>query len=114
MLRSLIWRILMVQAIAIGTTAFADDPPPLSIEGYTDGLSYLAGETIRLHVSTTVPRYSLEIARLGDKTVSVLAKSDIPGAAHPIPENASSHGCNWPVSYELEVPPEWRPGYYNM
>lgn len=32
---------------------------------FTDRLSYTAGDTVRLFVSTNVPRYRLEIHRLG-------------------------------------------------
>ena len=85
---------LTFQATALGPAALADDPPSLIIEGYTDRLSYQAGETIRFHIATTAPRYSLEISRLGEKTEPVMTKRDLPGAAYPIPEDASSQGCN--------------------
>src|SRR6185437_5207336 len=98
----------------LAAAARAEEAPSLTVEGYTDRLSYKAGETIEFHVATTAPRYSMEIARLGAKTEVVLTKNDIPGSAHPIPENASSHGCRWPVSYRLTVPAQWRSGYYNV
>src|SRR5437868_5173730 len=107
MLRSLLSLILALPVIALGASTLADEPPSLVIEGYTDQLSYEAGETIHFHVSTTAPRYSLEITRLGDKTEHVLTCSDLPGVAYPIPENASSHGCNWPASYQLKVLSIW-------
>jgi hypothetical protein len=100
--------------LVLTTAARAEEAPSLTVEGYTDRLSYQAGETIEFHVATTAPRYAMEIARLGAKTEVVLTKSDIPGSAHPIPENASSHGCRWPVSYRLTVPAQWRSGYYNV
>src|SRR5437016_4676549 len=108
MIRSLLLRLLSLQAVAWGAMARGDDVPSLLIEGYTDRLSYVAGESIRFHIATTAPRYSLEIARLGAKTETMLTRSNLPGAAHPIPENASSNGCDWPASFELKVPPEWR------
>src|SRR5262245_34060402 len=73
-----------------------DGPSPLTIEGYAGRLTYRAGEEVELHVSTTAPRYDLEISRLGAKTDVVHTKTGIAGASHSIPENASSHGCNWP------------------
>ena len=35
------------------------------VEGYTDQLSYRAGDTVRFHVSTSAQAYSLEVARIG-------------------------------------------------
>ncbi|HVA49331.1 MAG TPA: N,N-dimethylformamidase beta subunit family domain-containing protein [Pirellulales bacterium] len=84
----------------------------LSIEGYTDQLSYRPGETVKFHVSTTAPKWSLEIARLGAKSETALTKNDLPGMAHAVPANASSHGCRWPAAWELAVPEGWRTGYY--
>jgi hypothetical protein len=114
MFRSLRSRFFTLIASVLGTTALADDPPSLVIEGYTDQLSYVAGESVRLHISTSAPRYSLEIARMGVKTESVLARSDLAGSAYAIPEHASSRGCDWPVSFQFKLPPEWRSGYYNV
>ncbi|MCS1407784.1 MAG: hypothetical protein M2R45_00944 [Verrucomicrobia subdivision 3 bacterium] len=33
--------------------------------------------------------------------------SKIPGEEHPTLKNASAHGCQWPVSYEFEIPSDW-------
>ncbi|MFI5457631.1 MAG: N,N-dimethylformamidase beta subunit family domain-containing protein [Isosphaerales bacterium] len=92
----------------------ADEPSPLTIEGYTDQLSYRPGEVVRFHISTTAGRYSMEIDRLGAETKTVYRKSDLPGASHPIPEDASSNGCRWPVAHSVTVPADWRSGYYNV
>ena len=86
----------------------------LFVEGYTDQLSYQAGETVQLHVSTSAESYALEIARIGAEREVVWQRDSISGAAYPVPENASSHGCAWPVSCELEIPADWRSGYYEM
>ncbi len=113
--RSLISLCMLVAAIAVRSDGrSADDPSPLTIEGYTDQLSYRAGEVVRFHISTTAGRYSMEIARLGAETQAVYHKSDLPGAAYPIPEEASSNGCNWPVAHSLTVPADWKSGYYNV
>jgi hypothetical protein len=97
------------------TAGAADDrPAPLTIEGYTDRLSYRPGETVEFHISTTADRYALEVSRLGAETSVVHAEADLPGAEHPIPEDASSHGCRWPVAHRLTVPDDWRSGYYNV
>jgi hypothetical protein len=105
---------LVLALATIEIRAEDDTPPPLTIEGYTDRLSYQGGDSIAFHVSTTAPRYSMEIARLGADSKVVLTRADLPGASHPIPEDASSMGCRWPVSLRLEVPSEWKSGYYNV
>jgi hypothetical protein len=110
--------LLAVSQVLFAALAAGEEYQPearaLFVEGYTDRLSYQPGEKIRFHVSTTAPKWSLEIARLGAKSEVVLTKNDIGGAAHPTPANASSHGCHWPVALELPVPEGWRTGYYDV
>lgn len=102
-------------AILSATVRAADEgPPSLTIEGYTDQLSYKAGDSIAFHVSTTATKYTMEVARVGAEAKVVLTQSDLPGVSYPIPEDASSHGCRWPVSHRLTVPAEWKSGYYNV
>ena len=84
------------------------------VEGYTDQLSYRAGGTVRFHVSTSAEAYSLEVARIGAAREVVWHQDSLPGAKHPVPEDASSHGCRWPVSHSMEVPAHWRSGYYEF
>jgi hypothetical protein len=91
-----------------------DGPVSLTIEGYTDRLSYQPGEEVAFHISTTAGRYAMEISRLGAEAEVVHTEADLPGGAHPIPEDASSHGCRWPVSHRVTVPEGWRSGYYNV
>src|SRR5262245_1289287 len=106
---------IIVTTMAIGSSGRASDETlSLTIEGYTDQLSYRPGEVVRFHIATTAERYSLEITRLGAETKTVYSKSDLPGRAHPIPEHASSDGCHWPVAHSLTVPADWRSGYYNV
>jgi hypothetical protein len=83
-----------------------------AIEGYTDQLSYKPGDEIEFHVSTSAAKYSLEIARVGAERAVVWKKDNLDGKLHPLPEDASSHGCRWPVALKLTVPAEWTSGYY--
>ncbi len=99
----------------LGLIASADDTPPsLTIEGYSDQVSYASGETAKLHVSTTGSRWSVEISRLGAEPKVIFTKADLPGVAHSIPENASSHGCRWPVALEVPIALDWPSGYYHV
>lgn len=99
-----------------GTTACAQqpEPRPLFVEAYADRLSYVPGDEVAFHVSTSAPKFALEIARLGTQRRVVLSKDDLPGQEHPVPENASSHGCGWPVAYRLKIPDDWKSGYYSV
>ena len=93
----------------------SDLPPGLSIEGYPDKQSLAPGDELQLHTSTTANEYSIEIARLGAVRRVVFQATKIPGGGfHPIPENASSHGCNWPVSFRTPIPSDWPTGYYQV
>ncbi len=91
----------------------AGDPPerPPRPEGYADQLSYAAGDAVRLHVASPTP-YSVEVARLGEERRVVWRSDDLPAAPHPVPADASSHGCRWPAAVSFRVPHDWRSGYY--
>jgi hypothetical protein len=88
------------------------EPPPLFVEGYAGRVSYQPGEEASLHISTSAAAYSLEIARIGVAREVVMTKSGLKGAAHSVPENASSHGCGWPASLTFKIPDDWKSGYY--
>lgn len=89
-------------------------PESLWIEGYADRTSLLPGERVGLHVSTSAPKYSVEVSRIGATREVVFSAFDLPGAERRVPPDASSHGCRWPVSHELTIPAEWRSGYYQV
>jgi hypothetical protein len=102
---------LLLANVAVGDVT---EPRSLFVEGYAGRVSYAPGEVVTLHVSTSAPKFSLEIARLGTKPQVVHTQTDIAGVESPIPENASSHGCRWPVSWKLTVPDTWPTGYYQV
>src|SRR5262245_30078359 len=90
------------------------EPRGLFVEGYTSQLSYAPGDEVALCVSTTAPKYAVEIARVGSKREVVLTKRDIEGKEHSVPENCSSHGCGWPASLKFKIPADWKSGYYSI
>ncbi|MFP6905037.1 MAG: N,N-dimethylformamidase beta subunit family domain-containing protein, partial [Verrucomicrobiota bacterium] len=92
----------------------ADEPRSLFIEGYSGLLSYAPGEELQLHTSTSARQFEIQIKRHGAKTETVFSKSGIRGAEHKIPENASSHGCKWPVGFKMTLPADWKSGYYEV
>jgi len=83
-----------------------------TVLGYPDRQSYQPGDILRLHTSVGVANYNLAIERVGRSRERVWLKQGVKGGEHPIPGNASSHGCNWPVSVEVRIPTGWRSGYY--
>lgn len=100
--------------IVATTSASAQGPKSLYVEGYTDRLSYRPGETVAFHVSTTAPRYAMEIAREGPTREVVWSKPDLPGVEYPAPDDASTRGCRWPASFRLPLPETWKSGYYSV
>jgi len=92
--------------------AVAAEGAPFYVEGYAGQLSVAPGEDIGFHVSTSAPKFSAEIARVGATLERVWNKNDIPGRAHPVPDNASSAGCGWPEAFRVPVGKTWRSGYY--
>ncbi|GMV84086.1 MAG: hypothetical protein AMXMBFR7_52700 [Planctomycetota bacterium] len=84
------------------------------IEGYGSAVSIAAGEAISIHVSTDCADYSLEVFREGVELRSMLREEKLKGAEHPVPEEAWSNGCGWPVAYTLKVPSDWPSGAYRV
>ncbi len=84
------------------------------IEGYTDQLIVKPGDEIGLCVSTRARTYSVEIAREGAERQVVWRGENLPGLEHPVPDNASSHGCGWPAALKVPVPKDWQSGYYSV
>jgi hypothetical protein len=82
------------------------------IEGYATPLSVRPGEEVEFHVSGGDLGYRVEIARVGAERKVVWSKDGLRSIEKPIHDNASSHGCSWPVSFTLTVPKEWKSGYY--
>ena len=91
-----------------------DSVPGLFIEGYTGLVSYAPGEKAGFHISTSAPEFSMKIERVGAKREIVWEKKSIPGKAYPIPETASSKGCGWPEVISLDIPSDWKSGYYHV
>lgn len=90
----------------------AEQARSLFIEGYVGRLSCAPGEEVEFHVSTSAPRFGVEIRRLGATNALVWSRTEVPGREHPVPEDASSHGCRWPVAFKVAVDANWRSGYY--
>jgi hypothetical protein len=89
----------------------AADPPGSKPEGYANRLSYAPDEAVAFHLSSPTP-CDLEVARLGPKREVVWRRAGVVTKGHPVPADASSHGCRWPAAETLKIPDDWRSGYY--
>lgn len=83
------------------------------VDGYTDRLSYVAGQDVRFFISANVAHFNMEIARVGAERKVVWSKTNIPGKKQAIPSDASANGCGWSESFRITVPAEWTSGYYS-
>lgn len=94
--------------------AFAEQQQPASpfVLGYANRLSCVAGEEISFHLSSTADSVRIVIERQGGKNETVFEKDAIKCSVQPIPDRASSDGCNWPAAFAMTIPAEWRSGCY--
>ena len=98
-------RMVGLAGVAATARVRADDrPAALFIDAYAGEVSVPQGGEVALHVSTSQRRFSVEIARLGAKREVVWNGTSDAGAEHPIPEDASSNGCRWPVALRVPIP----------
>ena len=81
---------------------------------YCDRPCYSPGDTVRIHVSTSAPGYSLEIARDALELEMRLRRDGLPGRRRETPRDASERGCGWPAAFEFEIPRDWPSGGYRV
>jgi hypothetical protein len=83
-----------------------------AVEAYCGQLSCAPGDTMALHTSCRADRYDVAIHRWGASHELVWSATDLAGEEHPIPSDADSNGCDWPVAVTVPVGEHWRSGYY--
>lgn len=100
--------------MTVGPSGWADQMQPDApfVLGYANRESCVPGEPISFHLSSSCPTVKIVIERVGAKRVKVFESADVACQAHPIPDRASSDGCQWPVAYQLKIPADWSSGYY--
>ena len=81
---------------------------------YTDQLSYVAGEVIRLHAISTAKSVDIEIHLGSQKPKCVLRYSNVTIGWATTREDASVNGCNWPVIKDIPVSADWPSGAYRI
>ncbi|WP_430784586.1 N,N-dimethylformamidase beta subunit family domain-containing protein [Actinoplanes sp. G11-F43] len=85
------------------------------IEGYFGRESVAPGEPIRIHASTTAPRFRVDFVRLGAEPRYAGSTHWLPGQHSPRPMIAGhadpSVDWDWPA-HTFTPPDDWRPGLY--
>ena len=100
-------------AVAVTVIAMTDDITRYdAVEGYCGALSYAPGESMTLHVSSSVYLYDVSISRWGVEHEPVWSDRDIPGVEQVLPADADANGCGWPVALTVPVDETWRSGFY--
>jgi len=108
------WSLISVACLSSIGWAEQMQPKELFVAGYPAALSYQAGDEVLLHLSTNGTAVDLRITRLGHAPTLVAEQNGILAPQAPIPDRASSDGCNWPVSHRFTIPATWRTGYYEV
>jgi hypothetical protein len=83
-----------------------------AIEGYCRQLSYAAGETVGLCVSSEASQFDVTVSRWGAARDIVWTATGLPGAVQVTPADADASGCGWSANVEIEVDTDWRSGFY--
>jgi len=108
----LIRGLVLMLLIAGSTVADQMQPAAPFVLGYANHLSRTPGEDVSFHLSASGESVGIVIERVGAKRTKVLEVQDVACAALPIPDRASSDGCQWPAAYTLTIPDDWKSGYY--
>lgn len=87
---------------------------PLVVEGYPGRQSCVAGDVVEFHCSSPAASFSVEVTRVGAERVVVWDAAGVHGHEHPVPPDAATNGCAWPVTFAIPVGPTWRSGFYEV
>lgn len=82
------------------------------IDGYPAERSHVAGDILKLHLSSEVSPLTVRVQRVGAETRMLWSQTGVPVGKHDIPKHASSHGCDWPVALAVRIPAVWPSGCY--
>ena len=111
-MRTILCWILVTVVASAATLADQQQPAAPFVLGYANKLSGVPGEEIAFHLSSSGSSVRMVIERQGGTNETVFEKADIACAAHPIPDRASSDGCNWPAAFSMAIPDDWKSGCY--
>lgn len=81
---------------------------------YVDATSYVAGETLVVRASSSLPLLSVQINRLGSPTDSMARFTGLPVQNLPVPDSSWIKGCGWPALLATPIPASWKSGLYEV
>ena len=81
--------------------------------GYTDGLCYKPGDSLRLHLTSTAPKARVTIRRDG-LSPEIVFQAEIVTTFATTPNNCSEIGCDWPEALCHPIPESWKSGLYTV
>jgi len=90
------------------------DGPRGEIWCYCDAFSYDPGDKVTLFVSSTAPRFDLDIVRDGGVETGVMARRGLAARWQATPDQCSVVGCGWEAGFDFRIPAEWPSGAYRV
>lgn len=90
------------------------DGPRGEIWCYSDAFSYDPGDKVTLFVSSTAPRFDLDIVRDGGAETGVMARRALAARWQATPDQCSVVGCGWEAGFDFRIPAEWPSGAYRV
>ncbi|MFJ4375317.1 N,N-dimethylformamidase beta subunit family domain-containing protein [Pseudomonas japonica] len=79
---------------------------------YTDKPSYHFGETVRVHLHSTVQQLELSVIRDGLQPRTAMVRNLHGDFRQQTPEDCYAKGCNWQVACDFVLDDNWQPGFY--
>lgn len=89
-----------------------DSPQAGEVWLYTDRFSYLPGDTVAFHISSSAPVFSLCVTRDGLRPEAVHRADGLRAGHHPTPADAYARGCGWPVAHRWTLPADLPSGFH--
>jgi hypothetical protein len=86
----------------------------LAVEGYPARQSYLAGEPVDFHCSSSAATFTVTVTRIGATREAAWRADGIVGTEQPVPRDAYESGCGWPVTFTIPTAASWRSGFYEV
>ncbi|AIC29981.1 hypothetical protein IE4771_PB00252 (plasmid) [Rhizobium etli bv. mimosae str. IE4771] len=81
---------------------------------YSDKFSYRPGDAVRLQVSSTAPRFDIEVVRDGGSEVQVFGQRGVSARWQETSERCSVEGCGWETTLEIKIGEDWLSGGYRL
>lgn len=106
---------LMV-CLILSTLTFAQVNRYTENNGYVKPLAVAPGDTLNIYINTSKPVYDITVYRIAINEYETVRK--ITGVTssglRPIDTLAYEKGVDWPVSYKLVIPGDWKSGAYGI